>query len=445
MPPKRQTNNKIPEQKTSNITIFISHRNLDQINEEAERLQQRLQESQGYNCFFDKESLKAGDIWKTKIHESIRKSDVLILLIAKDGDSDWVKREVDIARGASVAILPIVLTDMKEEIAPVQAKLDLGDIQYMAYKDISANKYPQLFDAIIERIEYLTTETRNGQKSWMKELTKQRSVAKAPDNKSIAEYSIDGCDCKVRIATGDITRLKEIEVLVNSENDYMQMARIYEKATLSSSLRREGSNIIKGRILDDTVQDELNDQIKYSPEYCKCGRPIVIGQVIPTTAGHRDSALRLNGARYIFHAAIVRVDALTSHENLVPIETDDGLRRAVQSCLRMVSEVDSNNGIVLHQDSSTYKDHVEDVIKYTTEHNGDHRIKSIIFPIFGAGHAGRSAFDVVRPMAVAFKGFLTSNKGNKELALKDIHLCVYAKAEIEFVKQTFEEVFSEDD
>lgn len=435
MAAKRSETNRQVAKIVSNITVFISHRNVQPSNDEAKRLQKRLNDERGYDCFFDKESLKGGDNWKAKIHSSIRDSDVLILMIQKDSESDWVRREVDIARGANVNILPIVLAEPNEDIAPVQAKLDLGDIQYMQYTDSVADDNPQIFNDLVERIEILSKLTRDNQKTWLKNLEQRRKVKKADDKEVHRTYPVNGTDFKIHISTGDITKLKGIEVLVNSENDYMQMARIYERATLSSALRREGSYITKGRIREDTVQDELDEQIKYSDDYC--GRPIVMGQVIPTTAGHPDSTLRLNGARYIFHAAIVRVDAITRNENLVPIETDDGLRRAVHNCLSLISEVDSQNGIILPEKSSNYERHKQ-------EAEGYQKIKSIIFPIFGAGHAGRSAFDVIRPMGMAFKSFALANKDNKELKLSDIYLCVFSETELAFAEKTFEEIFNDE-
>ena len=60
----------------------------------------------------------------------------------------------------------------------------------------------------------------------------------------------------IHIASGDIFRLSNYDILVNSENDYMQMARIFDMASLSSNIRHYGSATEKG-YLEDTIQLEI--------------------------------------------------------------------------------------------------------------------------------------------------------------------------------------------
>ncbi len=422
-----------PKKKTK-TRIFISHRNAQFSNQQAKKLQARLDEINEYGCFLDIFSLEGGDQWEAKIYDELRESDILLLIVEKDTASEWVKREVNTARGGNISILPVVLTAPNEDISGVQSALGISDTQYFRYTDDDAQENPKLFENLVKLIENLTKRTRDNQKSWMKQLELRRRVTKAKDLESFKQYPIAGTPFNIHIATGDITKLRNIDVLVNTENDYMQMARIYERATLSSALRREGSHIVKGRIREDTVQDELDDQIRYSDF---CGRPIAMGQVIPTTAGHPQSVLRMtNKARYIFHAATVRVDAITRNETLVPIETDDGLQRAVQNCLKLISEIDAQNGVIWTENNPRYAAQQDDAAQYD-------KIKSIIFPIFGAGHAGRSAFDVIEPMAIAFRNFVQANKANTDLALTDIHLCVFSETELPFAVKTFDEVFAD--
>jgi O-acetyl-ADP-ribose deacetylase (regulator of RNase III) len=421
--------------KKTKTKIFISHRNAQFSNQQADKIQKRLDAIDEYGCFLDRVNLESGDLWESKIYDELRDSDVLLILMEKGTASEWVKREVNSARGANISILPVVLTAPNEDISDVQSALGIDDRQYIRYtEDDAAKEGSKLFETLVKRIEALTKLTRDNQKSWMKQLEYRRRITKAKDQESYKVYPVGGTKFRIHIATGDITKLKNIDVLVNSENDYMQMARIYERATISSALRREGSYIFKGRLRADTVQDELDDQIRYSD---LGGLPIVMEQVIPTTAGHPQSVLRLNNkARYIFHAATVRVDVTSRDETLVPIRTDDGIQRAVQNCLNMISEIDKQKGIIWSEGNPRYTEQLADAEKYE-------KIKSIIFPIFGAGHAGRSAFDVIEPMAIAFRDFVQSNKDNTELALTDIYLCVFSETELGFAVRTFEEVFSE--
>lgn len=98
-----------------------------------------------------------------------------------------------------------------------------------------------------------------------------------------------------------LTKTTGIDVLVNSENDYMQMARFFETRTVSSLLRRRGARISGGKYVD-TVQQELDFQLGDR------ARPVQAAEVFITSAGGPDSKLATeNKARYIFHVAAVQV------------------------------------------------------------------------------------------------------------------------------------------
>ena len=84
--------------------------------------------------------------------------------------------------------------------------------------------------------------------------------------KSLQSIALENPACEVCIAAGDMFNMpgpRTIDVYVNSENDYMQMARIFESRTVSSLLRFYGSKLDEaGRIEEDTIQDELNQIIR---------------------------------------------------------------------------------------------------------------------------------------------------------------------------------------
>lgn len=413
-----------------NIKVFISYRNIETSRARAEALALRLRDN-GYDVFFDAQELRGGDIWEHKIYNNIRDSDVLLVLIEADtAASEWVQREVDVARGALVSILPLQIAAEVVDIFESQRKLALENTQFIPFTGADAE-----YEMLIDSIERLSKQTRDHQRIWQRDLTIRRRAERAPNQKSAASFTVSGGahPCQITLSTGDVSRLKGIDVLVNSENDYMQMARTFGKASLSATLRREGALIRRGRLIEDTVQDQLNEQISQSPDFF--GLPVGLCQVIATHAGHPESKLvKQNRARYIFHAATMRVNSLAVYEYLVPIETDDGIKETVHNCLNMVLEIDAACGVISPQGTARRAQEEVEADSYQP-------IRSIGFPLFGTGQGGRAVIDVVPPMLAAFAEFLHDHAGNDELALENIYLCAYSKIDARIVEHVMSRQF----
>ena len=142
---------------------------------------------------------------------------------------------------------------------------------------------------------------------------------------------------------------RTIDVYVNSENNYMQMARIFESKTVSSLLRFYGSKLDEaGRIDEDTIQDELNQIIR--KEGIRT-RPVMPGIVIATSAGHASSYLRKRlKARYIFHTATVIVEGDGIDKKLQCRLSSSEIQQCVRKTLEKVAEVDKK-----HRTSLAYR------------------------------------------------------------------------------------------
>jgi O-acetyl-ADP-ribose deacetylase (regulator of RNase III) len=111
------------------------------------------------------------------------------------------------------------------------------------------------------------------------------------------EYEIDGLpDARIGFVTGDIGKLKNIDVWVNSENLNMQMARFHD-ASISGAIRWLGAkrNTYTQRVIEDTIALELAAVLEGCTE-------VDAGAVIPTGAG---ALLVSHGVKRIFHAAAV--------------------------------------------------------------------------------------------------------------------------------------------
>jgi O-acetyl-ADP-ribose deacetylase (regulator of RNase III) len=275
----------------------------------------------------------------------------------------------------------------------------------------------------------LSKKTRDAQKDWADKLRTLRFAKKAPTSDPYyASYDILP-GRKICLASGDMTEMQNIDVLVNTENNYMEMARIYESAVLSSALRREGSYIRNGKILEDTVQLELDQQVTKGEGFGS--RPIEMEQVIPTHAGHAKSALVKNGARYIFHASTVYVHP--RNRSVTPIQTDASVRQTVLNCLNLLMDVNENKGVIAPPDSEAYAREQKAAESFVP-------LKSIIFPLFGAGQGGRSTIEVAPPMIECFKDFLRKHKSAKDFPLESIHLCVFTEVDVAVVKTLMDDM-----
>ena len=413
--------------------------------------------SYGFDVFLDRKRLNAGVDWAQSIYSNIHTSDVLIVLLEEEtAKSEWVQREVDVARGAHVSILPLPIIDVEEGteirsqlLEGTISKLALAGIQYFQQFKGEEEQYLTLRNDIIR----LSKKTRQKQKAWQNDLRSLRHLERASNNKSHKTYTIKDNDknllpVEIHMATGNLLKFSDIDVLVNSENDYMQMARVFENDRVSSLLRYAGAHIVAGRLLEDTVQDELEAHVHNTPAYK--GLPVMMGQVIPTSAGHELSKLVLeNKARYIFHVASIHVDRMAGGDMLRAIESDDGIAEAVTNTLEMIRLVNRRKGDI---NAPLVDEKGVETDPKTLDKNYK-PIESIIFPLFGTGHGRRSIAVVVRPMIKAIKAFLLKNadqddlivtKGNKIEGLKRIHISVFSKPHIEIVDKVICDILKDD-
>ena len=389
-----------------------------------------------YEVWMDTSDMIAGEEWPTQIYEAIGKSDLVLLLLAKEtAASDWVRREIDVARGSRVFVLPVLIRDTHKDVEPVLNLFDLTKVQALTFRENSESERKKLIDAI----EINKEKTRERQEEWLVTLqSENQSIAVLKKrfnrtNKSFATYTYrsEWAECKIHMAAGDMTRMRGIDVLVNTENSYMQMARVFETFSLSCKLRLGGSLFNKsGFIVEDSVQEELYEQIKY--EY---PIPINMGVVVPTHAGHAESKLAKNGARYIFHAATVSV-APNSRQPIKPLDNAETIT-AVHNCLNTVKEVNADQGVISPPSSLRREQEKQKTRQYTP-------IESIIFPMFATGRGGREQDldEVARTMVEAIIEYLGDYENVEGFTLKDIHLCAYSQLDVAIIKPVMDAVLA---
>lgn len=141
----------------------------------------------------------------------------------------------------------------------------------------------------------------------------------------------------ITIATGNLSSVKNVDLWVNSENTYMQMARFFER-NISGTIRYLGAKRDKGDfVVDDVVGKALAKEMEKTTM-------VNAGAVIETTAGE---LLASHGVKQVLHLAAVNA------------QYESGFR-----------QVDNLGGCV------------EKVLERASKQPG---CRSILFPLIGAG------------------------------------------------------------
>lgn len=145
-----------------------------------------------------------------------------------------------------------------------------------------------------------------------------------------------------------IELLRDIEVLVSSENVYLEMSKTF-RPTVSGALRLAAAvRDPAGEIVDDVLARELAAWLR---AHGRPGLPVRPGTVVPTSSG----ALAARGVRRIYHAAVA-----TPEEDTYQVRPET-IARAVGACFALA-----------RAERDRYRP----------------ALSSICFPLLGAGRGG---------------------------------------------------------
>ena len=181
----------------------------------------------------------------------------------------------------------------------------LSHVQGLATKNHLPGREEALWEQIGGHLAEAVQKTRSEQLKLLNSLIKARQKrSEADPNQSCARFVAElktGETATVHIATGNMLNFRGIDVIVSSENNLMQMARPFDGKTVSGFLREQGAQQTP-RI--DTVQRELDYAVDQRKSFTPAPLPVPLGEIISTSSGHPNSALRkFLGAR--LHSACV--------------------------------------------------------------------------------------------------------------------------------------------
>jgi O-acetyl-ADP-ribose deacetylase (regulator of RNase III) len=402
---------------TDKLHVFLSYKKHGGVTPEyALRIFERLQNADPpLEVFIDVKRIETADEWEKVIYAKIHASDVLILLLEPEtANSEWVQREVDFARGAGVEVLPLRVADEGVDLTAAVQKLAMNSIQYSKYFRETEADYQEL----IGNIKRLALVTRDTQRNLFR--SRENHWYSLPVQFQFKQQTFrlrNGLhpDFRLHLTVGNVLMLQPdtIDVIVNSENDYLQMARFFEIHTLSARLRVAGAHRVKGELIEDTIQYDL-DQIPVR-------RPVPLQQVIVTRAGHPNGELRKKkGIKFIFHA--ITVQYMIGGER--PVKALDGelpTFETIKNCLEAVDE--TNQNIALKQAAGVPDNFL---------------ITSMALPLFGTGIGGSTIKSVAPAMA---KGLALALEEVGPFTLQNLHLLVYSAHEVEPVRAALAERF----
>lgn len=118
----------------------------------VERLARDLSDA-GLFVWVDFRHIKGGDDWRKAITDGINQSEILLVCLSPDAvKSEWVRREIFLARSQHKFIIPLMVSPCIEMMAGYDETEELLDIQYV---DFDKQTYEQAFPALLRAIPNL--------------------------------------------------------------------------------------------------------------------------------------------------------------------------------------------------------------------------------------------------------------------------------------------------
>jgi hypothetical protein len=403
-------------------------------NREAGIFHYLLSQYRQYDPWVDDVRIAAGMEWETEIYSQLLDSDVVVVLVGRGtSGSEWVRREIAFANALGISVVPVGFGLTDQQMVEETRELSINDRHWIITRNIELNNGPALIAELDGALRGAAATTEKRQKDTLDALWKRRSPVrrKAPDIQRVASFYLVSQPKKIalHIASGDIAEIRNVDVFVNSENDYMQMARFFESHTVSSILRRRGARVKDGPY-QDTIQQELDWQLRDR------ARPVQASEVFPTSAGGPDSELAtINKARVILHVAAVQaVDAVG---RVVPYQQPHQIKKSVHAVLATLAALNQDAGVF----SPLGTDQRKEQERLAKANKG--RLESIIFPLLGTGQGGVDTAEVIDPMIDGMTGFL-NDRDNRAVVddLKEIYICAYTQEDVEVVTAGLERKLS---
>jgi WD40 repeat protein len=135
------------------VFISYSRKNVDF----AERLARDLSDA-GLDVWIDIRKIQAGDSWRDEIFKGINNSEMMVVCLSPDSvASEWVRREIFLARSQHRFIIPVMVKDCFPEMAQYEETRWLADVQIVDFQD----GYDTAFPLLLRTMPLGTSQQKN--------------------------------------------------------------------------------------------------------------------------------------------------------------------------------------------------------------------------------------------------------------------------------------------
>src|SRR5690606_22007865 len=126
------------------IFISYSRQNLSF----AERLAHDLHDA-GLDVWLDVRQIKGGEQWREAIFAGISQSEIVVVCLSPSAiDSEWVRREILMARSQGKVLIPAMVEDCFEGMQQYEETRFLLDLQVLDFQNSYEQAFPRLLEAL---------------------------------------------------------------------------------------------------------------------------------------------------------------------------------------------------------------------------------------------------------------------------------------------------------
>ena len=132
--------------------VFISYSRRDKVL--AERLARDLDDA-GLSIWIDFRQIKGGEQWREAIFKGIAQSDIFLVCLSPGSvESEWVRREIFMARTHHKFVIPLMMQDCFDALTQYEETAWLRDIQIIDF----ARSYEQAIPLLLHALPGLESE-----------------------------------------------------------------------------------------------------------------------------------------------------------------------------------------------------------------------------------------------------------------------------------------------
>ena len=115
----------------------------------AERLARDLDDA-GFDVWLDVRQIKGGQEWRDAIFTGINQAEIVVVCLSPSAvESEWVRREILMARGQHKFVIPVMAENAIELMRQYDETAQLLDVQIIDFEGRYERAFPLLLQALL--------------------------------------------------------------------------------------------------------------------------------------------------------------------------------------------------------------------------------------------------------------------------------------------------------